>query len=158
MKKRNKLQSKKSIVFSTLIVASTGISAQAYVPYPDMQKNSQFDESKYREFVQKEYLGNQRKSYLRSMPVWISGMSTYGRVGPKSFSYSEKRKQSIQQVLQNIASIRTQIRNKAMKEFPNRFQYEQDKLMTNYQQSGKLIDNVLYDKGIRKLHDDKEFA
>ena len=113
MKKRNKLQSKKSIVFSTLIVASTGISAQAYVPYPDMQKNPVYNHTQFKQAVGDIYLRDVPRTYGKPLTVWVDGMSTYGHVGPKAYSYSEERKQSIQQILQNIRTIRKEIRTKA---------------------------------------------
>jgi len=60
-----------------------------------------------------------------------------------NWNYSEQRKQ---QILAEIAGIRKQMREQA-----------QIQLMDNYQRSGKLIDNLMFSKGVRVLVNDKEF-
>ena len=113
MKQRIKLQNKKTIALSVLVAASTGIAYEAYVPYPNMQKNPVYNQIQFKQAVGDIYLRDVPRTYGRPMTVWVDGMSTYGHVGPKAYSYSEERKQSIQQILQNIRTIRTEIRTKA---------------------------------------------
>lgn len=114
MKQRIKLQNKKTIALSVLVAASTGIAIrESYVPYPDMQKNPMYNQTQFKQAVGDIYLRDVPRTYGRPMTVWIEGMSTYGHVGPKAYSYSEERKQSIQQILQNIRTIRSEIRTKA---------------------------------------------
>lgn len=110
MVKTRKSITTKTITISVLVAASTGIIREAYVPYPEMQKNPQYTEQVWKRFIKQTYLGNMEKAYRKLLQIADVHTDTYGYIGPKCAMKSEERKQEL---LDSIRSIRAEIRIKA---------------------------------------------